>query len=135
MKVEMTQLREALEASWDDKTSYKGVNTKGNAPLGQCYSTSRVLQLFFPKAEIVEGEVWTGETVEKHFWVILECDECRCHLDFTWQQFPESSIVKSWKIRDRENLNDGEETIRRVSILHERVVEYLSRLNQISETQ
>lgn len=37
-------LREALEASWDEKTSYLGVKEKGNPALGQCYPTFRVVR-------------------------------------------------------------------------------------------
>ena len=125
MKVTMIQLREALEASWDENTSYGGELSEGNASLGQCYPTSRVVQFFFPKGEIVEGEVWTGEKIEKHFWVLLECEGCQCHLDFTWQQFPEGSLVQSWKVRDRETLGDSERTVSRVELLHERVKDYL----------
>ena len=27
--------------------------------------------VLFSQGEIVEGEVWTGEKIEKHFWVLL----------------------------------------------------------------
>ena len=126
MKGEMLQLREALEASWNEKTSYEGGFDPGNPSQGQCYPTARVVQFYFPKGEIAEGEVWTGEKLEKHFWVLFECDGVECPVDFTWEQFPKGSVVKSWKIRDRKTLGDGRETKARVGILRRRVEEYLS---------
>ena len=122
----MIQLREALEASWDAKTSYLAVSVDGNGALGQCYPTSRVVQLFFPETEIVEGEVSTGKRTEKHFWNLLKSDKVEYHIDLTWQQFPEGSVVKHWKVRDRAKLNDSQETILRVELLHLRVKAYLS---------
>src|SRR6478672_11656621 len=111
----MLELREALEASWDTATSYGGVSETGNPALGQCYPTSWVVQQFFSEVEIVEGEVWTGKTVEKHF-----------HIDFSWRQFPAGSAVRSFKIRDRETLGDGPATIKRRELLLERVTSYLA---------
>ena len=52
MNLDMTHVPEALEASWDEKTSYRGVSIKNNIALGQCYPTSRVLQFIFPDVEI-----------------------------------------------------------------------------------
>ena len=60
-KVDLPHLREALEAFWDEKTSYLAANKAGNPSLGQCYPTSRVIQHFFPETEIVKGNVeWQG---------------------------------------------------------------------------
>lgn len=126
MRAEMTKLREALEASWKPDTAYLKVFEKGNPSLGQCYPTSRVIQLFFPEVEIVEGQVWTGKSMEKHFWNVLITNGEEYHIDFTWQQFPVGSSVRSYKIRNRETLGDGEETIKRVELLHNRVKEYLA---------
>jgi hypothetical protein len=126
MGIDMTQLREALEASWDEKTSYRAVSKKGNPALGQCYPTSRIIQFFFPEIEIVEGEVWTGRDTEKHFWNVLQVNESVLHIDLTWQQFPHGSMVRSWKIRDRQTLGDSQQTIDRVNLLHDRVKSYLS---------
>ena len=133
MKVELTQLREALEASWDEATSYEGVFTAQNPSQGQCYPTSRVVQFYFPKGEIIEGEVWTGEKTETHFWVLIECEGYGCPIDFTWQQFPAGSLVKSWQARDRETLGDSPRTKRRVAILHQRVEAYLLEKNPTFE--
>ena len=126
MKIDMTQLREALEASWDEKTSYQGVVEKNNFALGQCYPTSRVIQFFFPETEIVEGEVWIDKSIEKHFWNLLKSNGVEYHIDFTWKQFPKGSVVKSCKVRSRETLGDSQKTIARVNLLHDRVKEYLS---------
>ena len=125
----MLKLREAVEASWDSKTSYLSVAEDGNPALGQCYPTSRVIQHFFPNTEIVEGQIWTGVQTEKHFWNLLKSkDGSVYHVDLTWQQFPPGSIVKSYKIRDRETLGDGPATIRRVGLLLERVNAYFLNL-------
>ncbi len=126
MKVGLTRLREALEASWDEKTSYKAVVESGNPALGQCYPTSRVIQFYFPNTEIIEGEVWTGDGMEKHFWNLLDIDGSQYHIDLTWQQFPNGSVVKNWKIRDRKTLGDSQKTIYRVELLKKRVKDYMS---------
>lgn len=122
----MPALRAALEASWDAKTAYLGAYQKDNPALGNCYPTSRVVQFFFPKIEIVEGQVWTGKGMEKHFWNLLEVDDLQYHIDFTWQQFPHGSMVKSYKIRNRETLGDGQEATDRVTLLHQRVKDFLA---------
>ena len=56
-KVDLPHLREALEASWGEKTSYLAAKKAGNPSLGQCYPTPRVIQHFFPETEIVKGKV------------------------------------------------------------------------------
>ncbi len=124
--MDMARLREALEASWDSKTSYQSVTEKGNPALGQCYPTSNVIQHFFPDTEIVEGEVWTGKSTEKHFWNALEVKGVLYHIDLTWQQFPRGSKVLSYKIRDRNSLGDSQQTIDRCELLRQRVTEYLA---------
>src|SRR5262245_15139199 len=126
-KVSMLELREAMEGSWDAATSFGGVSEAGNPALGQCYATSRVVQHFHPEVEIVEGEVWTGKRVEMHFWNVLVAEGNEYHIDFTWQQFPAGSVVRSSKIRDRETLGDGPATIRRCDLLRDRVLSYLAR--------
>jgi hypothetical protein len=127
-------LREALEASWRPDTAFLQVYKKGNPALGQCYPTARVVQHFFPEFEIVEGEVWTGEQLEKHFWNIHELNNMSYLVDFTWQQFPQGSIVKNFKIRDRNTLGDRPETIKRVELLLERVNSYLESKLNISQS-
>jgi hypothetical protein len=124
-KIDMAQLREALEASWDSKTSYQSVLEKGNPALGQCYPTSRVVQHFFSDTEIVEGQVWTGRSTEKHFWNLLEVNGVMYHIDLTWQQFPHGSKVLNYKIRDRNGLGDSQKTTDRCELLRQRVTQYL----------
>lgn len=122
----MSKLREAFEASWDADTAFENAYEEGNPALGNCYPTSRALQLLFPKLEIAEGRVWTGKREEKHFWNILSVDGIEYHVDFTWQQFPHGSSVKKYWIRDRETLGDREATKKRVEILLKRVLEQLN---------
>jgi len=122
----MLRLREALEASWKLDTAYLHVHENGNPALGNCYPTSRVVQHFFPQMEIIEGQVWTGKQMEKHFWNVLISDSGEYHLDLTWQQFPHGSVVKEYRVRDRNTLNDSESTIKRVDLLLDRVKEFIS---------
>jgi hypothetical protein len=67
----MLRLREALEASWDKQTAYQNVEQAGNRAYGQCYPTSRVMQHFYPAAEIIKGKVWTGERVKRSIFGML----------------------------------------------------------------
>ena len=127
--IDMIQLRRAMEASWDSATSYLNVVEVGNPALGQCYPTSRVLQMFFPNLEIVEGEVRLGEQIDKHFWNAIEIEGELYHIDFTWQQFKPGSYVHSFKIRDKKTLNEGKQTIERCELLKTRVMAYMIEAN------
>jgi hypothetical protein len=127
VKVSMLELRKALEASWDSATSYRGVSAPSSPALGQCYVSARIVQIFFPATEIVEGEVWNGECVEKHFWNILVSDSEEYHIDFTWQQFPKGSFVRSFKVRARDSLGDSQASVERCDILLNRVSDFISR--------
>ena len=130
METDFDLVREALEASWDRNTSYQMAFEENNPALGQCYSTSRVIQILCPEAEIVEGEVWTGNRIEKHFWNLFLADGVERHVDLTWDQFPESSEIRSWRVRTRESLGDSPETTDRVNLLLERVNAHVSRQRQ-----
>ncbi len=124
-KIDLPRLREALEDSWDEKTSYLAVKEKGNPALGQCYPTSRVVQHFFPETEIAKGKVWNGKEIETHFWNVLKVNDYFYHIDLTWQQFPQGSKVREYTILDRNQLGDSEPTIKRCELLLERVTNYL----------
>ena len=113
----MVDIREALERSWSAETAYEAAFRLGVPALGQCYPTARVLQVFFPGLDIVEGTVWTGTQVEKHFWNLLTVDGLNYHLDLTWQQFPPGSEVRDWRVRPRADLDDGPATVARVDLL------------------
>lgn len=119
--VNMLSLRCAIEASWKPDTAYLEVFEHDNPALGQCYPTARVVQHFFPLTEIAEGEVWTNNGIEKHFWNILRKGEIEYHIDFSWQQFPHGSYVKTHKVRDREALGDSDKTLKRIALLLDRV--------------
>lgn len=71
--------------------------------------------------EIVEGQVWTGIKLEKHFWKLLIVNGTEYHIDLSWQQFPHCSAVKGYKVRDRETLGYSEATIKWVELLISRV--------------
>jgi len=122
----MLHLRQALEASWSVDTAYHRVFQKGNPALGNCYPTSRVVQHYYPKTEIVEGKVQTPNGTEKHFWNLLTVNGTEYHIDLSWQQFPAGSYVKSYGIRDRNELNDGHDATRRVNLLLSCVEEFLA---------
>jgi hypothetical protein len=125
-RVDMVKLRQALEDSWDAHTSYLGVFEHGNPALGNCYPTSRVIQHYFPEIEIVEGAISAPKGIEKHFWNMILVGDIEYHIDLTWQQFPKGSYVMSYIVRDRNELNDGEDAIRRVQLLQNRVQDFLS---------
>ncbi len=120
--VSLRQLSLALEASWDRRTAYLGAHQPGNAALGQCYPTSRVVQWFFPDLEIVSGEVDTGSGLEAHFWNIDPVSNPPGHVDLTWRQFAGGSRVVRFEILDRHALNDSPPTIMRCQLLLERVL-------------
>ena len=123
--VTLTQLRSALRASWDVRTAYLGAFCPGNAALGQCYPTSRVVQCFFPDLEIVSGEVDTGSAIEAHFWNLDLSSNPATHVDLTWQQFADGSKVTRFKVLDRHTLNDSAPTVERCRLLLERVLNHL----------
>lgn len=132
--VSLSQLRAALEASWDRSTAHLGVYQPGNAALGQCYPTCRVVQWFFPNLEIASGEVDTGQALEAHFWNIDPAFNPSKQIDLTWQQFPEVSRVARFSILDRNTLNDSPPTIARCQLLLERVLMQLKVAGATHET-
>lgn len=121
-RIKISILRAALEASWDCRTAYQGVQCAGNPALGQCYPTSRVVQWFLPEFEIARGQVWTGEIAEDHFWNVRRGAAELEHLDLSWSQFPIGSKVTSFELLDRRNFGDGPSTIARVELLLQRVL-------------
>ncbi len=124
MKADLIRLREALEASWDERTSYLAVADESNPALGQCYPTARVVQYFFPETDIVKGIVWNGK--ETHFWNVLVVNGTQYHIDLSWQQFPPGSVVCGYEVLECNNLGDGEDAIRRCNLLKQRVMGYLA---------
>jgi hypothetical protein len=133
-KPDLLLLREALEASWDEKTSYLAVQKEGIPALGQCYPTAWVVQHFFPKTEIIKGNVWNGKEIEVHFWNGLFVDGDLYHIDLSWQQFPAHSSVKVFEILDRKLLNDSKGTNTRCEILLNRVIKYVNLHNKKRNT-
>lgn len=121
-RVSLLQLQAALGASWDRHTAYQGAFQPGNPALGQCYPTSRVVQWFFPCFDIVAGDVDTGSAIEAHFWNIDQATEPARHVDFTWQQFPETSQVVGFRVLDRHGLGDSPRTLLRCRLLLQRVL-------------
>ena len=77
----MLRLREALAASWDKRTAYLEVEQMGNPALGQCYPTSQAVQHYYPETEIIKGKVWTGKTLDVHFWNGLRIGDDWYHID------------------------------------------------------
>ena len=121
----MLRLREALTASWDRRTAYLEVEERGNPALGQCYPTSRTVQHYYPKTEIIKGKVWTGKNLEVHFWNGLRIGEEWYHIDLTWQQFPHGSVIQEFRGIERQELNDSEATKMRCALLLTRVDDYI----------
>jgi len=130
----MLCLREALAASWDKRTAYLEVEQAGNPALGQCYPTSRVVQHYCPETEIIKGKVWTGKTVDVHFWNGLRVGDDWYHVDLSWQQFPAGSIIQEFAIVERQELNDSEATMQRYALLLTRVDDYLKACGHRSQS-
>lgn len=126
--INLLELRQAIEESWDEKTSYLNVKQDGNQALGQCYPTSWLIQQYFPEMEIIKGTVISDSKEDIHFWNILKVNEIEYHIDLTWQQFPVGAHVKSYSILDRKKLGDGPETIKRCEILSRRVKAHLQKI-------
>jgi hypothetical protein len=121
----MLRLREALAASWDKRTAYLAVEQTENPALGQCYPTSRAVQHYYPETEIIKGNVWTGKTLDVHFWNGLRIGDDWYHIDLSWQQFPAGSVIQEFVIVERQELNDSELTMQRCALLLKRVDDYL----------
>ena len=122
----MLRLREALAASWDKRTAYLEVEQMGNPALGQCYPTSRAVQHYYPETEIIKGKVWTGKTLDAHFWNALRIGDDWYHVDLSWQQFPVGSTIREFVVVERQELNDSEATKQRCALLLKRVDDYLN---------
>lgn len=123
-------LADALEASWDQQTSYQAAVRPGNPALGQCYPTSRVVQHFFPDYEIAKGVVWTGSELETHFWNVRGIGLEAHWIDLSWKQFPPRSVVRHFELLDRNALGDSEGTRKRCALLLERVLVHLERASR-----
>jgi hypothetical protein len=112
----------ALEASWDRSTAYLGAFEPGNAALGQCYPTARVVQSFFPRFEIARGRVDTGSSLEAHFWNVDPQAAPPEHVDLTWSQFPAASKVVDYELLDRNAFGDRPRTMLRCQVLLDRIM-------------
>lgn len=120
-----TDLLVALDASWDCSTAYGGACEPGNAALGQCYTTARVVQSFFPRFEIARGRVDTGSSLEPHYWNVDPQAAPPEHVDLTWSQFHSASKVVDYKLLNRYALGDSQPTMLRCEMLLQRVVAHL----------
>lgn len=130
----MLHLREALAASWDKRTAYLAVEQARNPALGQCYPTSRVVQHYYPATKIVKGKVWTGSTVDVHFWNGLRVGDDWYHIDLSWQQFPAGSTIQEFAVVERQELHDSEATMERCTLLLTRVDDYLKARGDLSQS-
>jgi hypothetical protein len=124
--ISLPRLRSALESSWSPFTAYREAYEPGNPALGQCYPTARVVQWFFPRFDIVAGEVDTGSNVEAHFWNMDQALESAERIDLTWQQFPAGSRILKSRVLDRRSLGDSPPTVLRCRALLQRVLAQLS---------
>ena len=120
-----TDLLPALEASWDCSTAYAGASEPGNAALGQCYPTARVVQSFFPHYEIARGRVDTGSSMEAHYWNVDPHAAPPEHVDLTWSQFRSASKVFDYELLDRHAFGDSAPTVLRCDVLLQRVIAHL----------
>jgi hypothetical protein len=118
---DLDALRRALEAAWDEMTSYQGAVRDGNPAFGQCYPTSWLVQQLDPRMEIAKGTVEAAGGLHTHFWNVLPTDGRLAPLDLTWQQFPPGARVLHFEVLDREHLGDSAETVARCELLLRRV--------------
>ena len=121
-RIDVARLKEAIEQSWDHRTAYQGVTRPDNPAYGQCYPTSRVVQHFYPEAEIACGDVWTCQGTERHFWNVIGTGDDASWIDLSLQQFPPGSVVKTYEILDRNALGDSPPTVERCALLLRRVM-------------
>jgi hypothetical protein len=123
----LSSLSEAIEASWDAQTAYRGHIEPGNPAFGQCYPTSWLVQQFNPAWEIVRGAVITPTAVHTHFWNAQPGpDGMLCHLDLTSAQFAPGARVQGFEILDRRHLGDSAATVARCQLLLDRVTHRLT---------
>ena len=85
-----------------------------------------MVQWYYPDAEIVSGKIWTGLRLEQHFWNEFRSEGRTEWVDLSWKQFPSGSLVKDYKVLDRETLGDSQGTLDRCSLLLRRVQDRLS---------
>ncbi|WP_443093223.1 YunG family protein [Duganella margarita] len=85
------------------------------------HPTSWTVQHYYPETEIIKGKVWTGKSLEVHFWNGLRVGEDWYHIDLSWQQFPAGSIVQEFAVLERQELNDSEAIRLRCALLLNRV--------------
>jgi len=123
----LLKLKNALEASWSNETSYHGAEEEGKPSLGQCLPTALVVQHFFPEILILKGKVSNGAKTEEHYWNGTMKNNEIDHIDLTWQQFPAGSTVQEFEIFNHSLLNKSSSAIRRYELLLSRVIGYLSR--------
>jgi hypothetical protein len=114
-------LRNTLEASWDEMTSYQGAVPPGNPAFGQCYPTSWLLQQLDPRIEIARGTVEVADRLHIHYWNVLPTVAGLWHLDLTWDQFAPGARVQQFELLHRERLNDSAATVARRDLLLRRV--------------
>lgn len=124
--INLSVLTEAVEASWDERTSYQGAVRPGNPAYGQCYPTSRVVQWFYPQCEVAVGEVWTGAGTERHFWNVCGTSNDARWIDLSWKQFSSGAVVEWFKILDRNDFGDSLATQKRCELLLQRVLDHLA---------
>ncbi|OWK27758.1 YunG family protein [Sphingomonas dokdonensis] len=125
--IEVSTLVRALEASWDHLTAFRGDTRAGNPAFGQCYPTSRVVQWFYPEYEIAKGEIWTGASLEEHYWNVRRVHGEDEFLDLSWRQFPSGSTIRGFSLLDRQAPGDSVRAKDRCALLLGRVLFYLSR--------
>jgi len=117
-------LREAIEHSWDEDTSYCPDKwTPTNPSLGQCAVTALIVHKFsnLPTA-LIRGEIQTAHgNRETHYWDEYE----GVPIDWTWQQFPLGSSILDYQEVDPTKLFLDGWFSKRYTILEDRVIKYL----------
>lgn len=130
MQIDMRDMQAALEASWDEETSYYSDEwTTENPAWGQCAVSSLVVQDYFGGG--IEGgtvEIEDDNNVTHtlgHYWNIIDDST----IDTTWAQFmkydsPDGHHVDIMGSAVRDKFFENQQTAWRYNLLKSRVQAY-----------
>ena len=116
------KLREALEHSWSNETTYcEGAYSRRNPSRGQCLVSSLVLQHYLG-GQII-GATFTEPSGEKgsHYWLRINGID----VDFTWQQFAHGTKLQNIRKSSRKTNLAHKNVNHRYNILLPKVENYL----------
>lgn len=124
-KIALEDLKKALEKSWSRETSADPNHwTSENPAWGQCAVTACMVQSYFGGnlLRAFFDIVHNGKTINvSHYWNQLPDGS---EIDLTREQFTESTIVPTGKIKERDYVLSYPDTVKRHDILKQEVEKY-----------